>query len=279
MPHFQNSPIIVVGTFYTGLYSQPKKLAKIISGRRVILKREPHNPYDANAVKVYVFGLEDYIGYIPKEIAGRLAPILDRGSRYESYVLSKRGDIEQPKIIISLTTCPIKTDPPRTQRIQVPNISGRRLLPGIFIKKRSRYRRHGIFSIYLNKYFGILGWLVAVGVFIFFISLRFFLVPADNSDNGYNTRNIRKKPKIRKIIINRNVSYKYYTVKGGDNLINIAQKFNVSVEQIVRENNIQNKDIIHSGTVLKIPQTLYQNIKEPKTHNGVFGNSELRIKK
>lgn len=155
MPHFQNNPINIVGTFYTGLYSQPQKLAKIIPNKGIVLKREPHNPHDSNAIKVYLSDLEDYIGYVPKGIAERLAPILDRGSRYESYILFKRGNIKQPTIIISLTTYPVKIDVPRTQKTQSTQPKNRRPPPTTPTGKP--FRRHKDFSVYSKKYFGISG--------------------------------------------------------------------------------------------------------------------------
>ncbi len=43
-----------------------------------------------------------------------------------------------------------------------------------------------------------------------------------------------------------------YVVQPGDTLNAIAQKFNVSVEQMTRWNSIQNPDIITVGQQLKI---------------------------
>ena len=44
-----------------------------------------------------------------------------------------------------------------------------------------------------------------------------------------------------------------YTIKSGDNLIKISDKFNCSVEQLIRLNNIENPDKIIKGNKLKIP--------------------------
>jgi LysM repeat protein len=47
----------------------------------------------------------------------------------------------------------------------------------------------------------------------------------------------------------------FYTVKTGDTLDSIAQKFGVSVISIVAYNDISQNDQLHAGDVLKIPLT------------------------
>ena len=52
----------------------------------VELRRDAHNPYDANAIAVmaHVVGrapLHAHLGFVPKDIAARLAPIVDAGGR------------------------------------------------------------------------------------------------------------------------------------------------------------------------------------------------------
>ena len=43
------------------------------------LVREPDNPHDLNAIRVEIVGF--YLGYIPKEKAKELAPLMDEGKR------------------------------------------------------------------------------------------------------------------------------------------------------------------------------------------------------
>jgi group I intron endonuclease len=118
MLHFKNSVINVVGTYYTGIYKKPELINKIEIGKKVILLREPDNPHDTNAASVYLSGEEPCYGYIPRKIATRLAPILDRGSQYECFVKEKRGD-RRPQIIISLTTYPVsRPNQPYVERSQ-----------------------------------------------------------------------------------------------------------------------------------------------------------------
>lgn len=47
-----------------------------------------------------------------------------------------------------------------------------------------------------------------------------------------------------------------YTVVRGDNLTNIAKRFNTTVDELVRLNDIKNKNLIYVGQVLKLPNNL-----------------------
>ena len=54
------------------------------------LIREPDNPGDPNAIRVVIFG-DTFLGYVPKHIAGSLAPMMDNGRAFvaEFYRLNK----------------------------------------------------------------------------------------------------------------------------------------------------------------------------------------------
>lgn len=64
---------------------------------------------------------------------------------------------------------------------------------------------------------------------------------------------------------NIEIGYKEYEVKAGDSLYSIAQKFNTTVNDIIKENNLQTT-ILSVGQILKIPtnktETLPDTIKE-----------------
>lgn len=47
-----------------------------------------------------------------------------------------------------------------------------------------------------------------------------------------------------------------YVVVKGDNLTNIAKRYNTTVEELMRLNNIKNKNLIYVGQVLKLPNNL-----------------------
>ncbi len=44
-----------------------------------------------------------------------------------------------------------------------------------------------------------------------------------------------------------------YTVQAGDTLFSIAQRFGVSLDDVVEANNIENPDVIYEGQTLTIP--------------------------
>lgn len=66
---------------------------EIISGMNassiVILRREPENPYDRNAVAVDTLGGQ--IGYLSKENAAEVAPIMDSGKKVHATLVSING--------------------------------------------------------------------------------------------------------------------------------------------------------------------------------------------
>ena len=48
--------------------------------------REPDNPDDKNAIRVALFGLF-FMGYIPKDVAAQLAPLMDSGRVFDAEYL------------------------------------------------------------------------------------------------------------------------------------------------------------------------------------------------
>ncbi|HTX57587.1 MAG TPA: helicase-related protein [Candidatus Acidoferrales bacterium] len=58
-------------------------------GRELVLERQPQNPYDANALAVYYGAIQ--LGFVRKEIAKHLAPLIDGGARYRARIESLTG--------------------------------------------------------------------------------------------------------------------------------------------------------------------------------------------
>jgi hypothetical protein len=56
-------------------------------GRRLVLRRDPANPHDPNAIAVDPAGGGEQIGWVPRELAAELAPDLDAGRPWSAIVL------------------------------------------------------------------------------------------------------------------------------------------------------------------------------------------------
>ena len=90
--------IPVVGVSFVEGY--PSHIYKLASMSRqqgdifVSLVRNPENPYDKNAIEVR-FG-EQMLGHLPKEVAARLAPALDKGEQFLASVYQIRISSENP---------------------------------------------------------------------------------------------------------------------------------------------------------------------------------------
>lgn len=103
----------VVGvTFVAGYPKNILGLAELCNGLdmeegpAVVLRRDPDNPHDSNAIQVHVpqegIGM---IGHVPKEIAARLAGELDIGIHWRSHlynVLIQNGHEDRPGITVKL---------------------------------------------------------------------------------------------------------------------------------------------------------------------------------
>jgi len=69
------------------------------------LLREPNNPHDRNAIRVDIGGKK--LGYIPKDLAQKLAPEIDEGKRFLAYFVRRN---ESPShSIVGLTVKIIET--------------------------------------------------------------------------------------------------------------------------------------------------------------------------
>jgi hypothetical protein len=60
----------------------------------VDLVRNPHNMYDSNAIEVRTLGR--MLGHLPREIAAKLAPLMDAGKQYKATVYQVRVSPDNP---------------------------------------------------------------------------------------------------------------------------------------------------------------------------------------
>ena len=74
-PHASDREIetTVVGVTFEG---RQAVVAKLCYGEKILLRREPNNPYDSNAIRVERLDREQ-IGYINRDLADELAPTFD----------------------------------------------------------------------------------------------------------------------------------------------------------------------------------------------------------
>lgn len=70
-----------IGTCITGIRFRGREtieaIARMESGSRVLLERDPGNSYDSNAVKCWFLGI--HVGFIPKQANPRIAAAMDAG--------------------------------------------------------------------------------------------------------------------------------------------------------------------------------------------------------
>lgn len=56
----------------------------------VVLRRDPANEYDQNAIEIHIPGEAGHVGFVPAELARLLAPLLDSGERLHSSAVEVR---------------------------------------------------------------------------------------------------------------------------------------------------------------------------------------------
>lgn len=81
-------------------------------GTTFTLERDPENQYDANAIKV-IYSAEDedhFVGFVAKEVAEELAPLLDSGYTATATIIDFLGDIK-PHLEIEVTLAETAVDP------------------------------------------------------------------------------------------------------------------------------------------------------------------------
>lgn len=66
---------------------------------------------------------------------------------------------------------------------------------------------------------------------------------------GYNYNEIQSKVNEK---LNKKTTKKYYTVKAGDTLTDIAKKYTTTVDKLVKLNNIKNANLIYAGQKLRV---------------------------
>lgn len=82
--------IFVFAIAGTGYHESAVTRGDFTPGSRLVLRREPDNQYDPNAIEIYASRARNRSGYVPKDRARRLAPLIDGGT--DIVAVATRGD-------------------------------------------------------------------------------------------------------------------------------------------------------------------------------------------
>jgi hypothetical protein len=83
-------------------------------GSALALRREPANEHDANAIAVDAGGVP--VGFVPRELAGELAPQLDAGRPWSAVVLrEQRASPRDPRSGVTMLLAPASSIELRTR--------------------------------------------------------------------------------------------------------------------------------------------------------------------
>lgn len=88
-------PFQLAGAKFRGVAVQAEVLA-LTPESKLSVEREPSNVYDSNAIKVLAEGV--FLGYVPKNIAAEVAPMLDAGEQCDC--LFAMADALSPHLIL-----------------------------------------------------------------------------------------------------------------------------------------------------------------------------------
>ncbi|KKK16658.1 SNF2 family helicase [Aspergillus rambellii] len=104
-------------------------------GERVLLKREPHNQYDTNAIRVdNVMGVQ--VGHIPRQVAAKLAKYMDQSLLLvEGILTGVKGSFDCP-VVLKLYG---PRDPARREALKSQMVQDR--LPLTSLRETERYER------------------------------------------------------------------------------------------------------------------------------------------
>jgi HIRAN domain len=79
----------------------------VAPGRPLVLRRDAGNPFDANAIAVHPAGEGEQLGWVPRELAARLAPELDAGREWSAVVLREsRPSPRDPRTGLTMLLAP-----------------------------------------------------------------------------------------------------------------------------------------------------------------------------
>ncbi|HOP86549.1 MAG TPA: HIRAN domain-containing protein [Syntrophorhabdaceae bacterium] len=86
--------ILLIETVVAGIryYDAERIWNSLHVGESLLLKREPHNPYDERAIEVYRGN--DKLGYIPRKDNGVISQVLDRNEKLVTHIFWLKKDTD-----------------------------------------------------------------------------------------------------------------------------------------------------------------------------------------
>jgi hypothetical protein len=82
--------------------------AAVEPGAPLVLRRNPENPHDPHAIAVHESGAAgEQVGWVPKDLAARIAPELDAGRSWSAVLLrERRASPRQPRTGLTMLLAP-----------------------------------------------------------------------------------------------------------------------------------------------------------------------------
>jgi HIRAN domain len=113
----------VVGVAGAGRHhAEALAAADVGPGRPLELRRDPENPHDPSAIAVDAAGKGAQVGWVPREVAAELAPLLDSGAVWSAVVLREhRASPRDPRTGLTMLLAPaaaieLREPPARSRR-------------------------------------------------------------------------------------------------------------------------------------------------------------------
>jgi hypothetical protein len=90
-PELKQERLYVAGVAGAGAHHAEALASEAVApGARLVLRRDPDNPHDPNAIQVHPSDGGDQVGWVPRELAAELAPGLDAGDSWSAVVLREQ---------------------------------------------------------------------------------------------------------------------------------------------------------------------------------------------
>ncbi len=152
-------------------------------GDLLVLEREPDNEYDSNAIAVYCDSpdLDEYkkIGYLSRELAAKLAPVMDAGNSIDAEVLEITGeDKSNLGVNIQLTILTEEEVRARQERLSQMLKQPQKAPIQQPKPKPSRSKKNIYITLFLWFFLGIFGahrWYVGRGSWLYTLTFGYIL--------------------------------------------------------------------------------------------------------